>query len=520
MLRQILILLVAFAGLVSSIRAQSAAGTWAGSIEANDFLGALRLDIPDNGGGGSRITLFYVGDKRTGAIEELQVSEDGVVTFLGKMQPQARFTGKLAGERITGTFDILNRNGAVAGKGVWEVRRVDPAAIAEPTTSDTTAPSFTAAIPKPTGKFLIGRTYFYWTDQSRSETITDDPNDKRKLYVQLWYPAAKSTKIRPAEYFKDADELFAGDDRLPILKTLTTHAGTDAPIAKSKTKFPLLVFSPGLGSSPFQYTGLIENLVSHGYAVAAINHPYDTGAFKFNDGSVVRYAAEKWDRSVPKDWAADERKQFFDERRIQWAKDASFVVDQLQRQNSPVTRSLDFANIGMLGHSFGGQATSVACAADERFKACANLDGLAQGAAILPDEKGTMMNQPFLFFTKAPEVTDFELRMMGMTRAQFRERDRRRILEKMNPSYKTSLADLKSGTYWLILPRAAHSSFSDSPLYDTRSTQPYAERLDLLGTINEYVLALFDKFLRKSTATLLDSGSNRRSEVIVQYLKK
>ncbi|HEX2639831.1 MAG TPA: hypothetical protein VHL50_04640, partial [Pyrinomonadaceae bacterium] len=318
-------MLIAFAGLASAIRAQSVAGTWAGSIEANDFLGALRLDIADNRGAGSRITLFYVGDKRTGAIEELKVSGDGTVVFLGKMQPQARFTGKIAGEKIGGTFDILNRNGAVAGKGVWEVRRVDPATIAEPATSDTAAPSFTAAIPKPTGKFRIGRTYFYWTDQSRSETITDDPNDKRKLFVQLWYPAAKNTKTQPAEYFKDADELFAGDDRLPILKSLGTHATTDAPVEKSKTKFLLLIFLPGLGSSPFRYTGLIENLVSHGYAVAAINHPYDTGAFKFSDGSVVRYAAEKWDRSVPKDWTADERKRFFDERRVQWAKDASFV---------------------------------------------------------------------------------------------------------------------------------------------------------------------------------------------------
>ena len=110
--------------------------------------------------------------------------------------------------------------------------------------------------------------------------------------------------------------------------------------------------------------------------------------------------------------------------------------------------------------------------------------------------------------------------MMGMTRSQFRERDRRRILEKMNPSYKSSLADLRSGAYWLILPRAMHASFGDSPLYDTRSTQPYEERLALLGTINEYVLAFFDKFLRKNPATLLDSGSNRPSEVIVQYLKK
>jgi dienelactone hydrolase len=519
MLRQILILLVAFTGLVASIRAQSVAGTWAGSIEANEFLGALRLDIADNGGAGSRITLFYVGDKRAGAIEELKIN-GGEVTFLGKMQPQARFTGKLAGERISGTFDILNRNGAVAGKGVWEVHRVAAADIAEPVPSDTTAPSFTAALPIPTGKFRIGRTYLYWTDQSRSEPITDDPNDKRKIFVQLWYPSARDAKAQPAEYFKDVDVLLADDDRLSILKTLRTHAITDAPVEKSKAKFPVLIFLPGLGSSPFQYTGLIENLVSHGYAVAAINHPYDTGAFKFSDGSVVRYAAEKWDRAVPKDWTAEQRKQFFDERRVQWAKDASFVVDQLQRQISPVARAPDFANLGILGHSFGGQATSIACAADERFKACANLDGLAQGAAVLPDEKGTVMKQPFLFFTKAPDVTDFELRMMGMTRSQFRERDRRRILEKMNPSYKSSLADLRSGAYWLILPRAMHASFGDSPLYDTRSTQPYEERLALLGTINEYVLAFFDKFLRKNPATLLDSGSNRPSEVIVQYLKK
>jgi predicted dienelactone hydrolase len=364
----------------------------------------------------------------------------------------------------------------------------------------------------------IGRTLFYWTDARRDETITADPNDKRRLFVQLWYPAKKSTKVPAAEYFPNSD-LMDDPGFAARLRALRTHAVPDAKPAKLDKKLPLIVFSPGLGSSPFSYTTIIESLVSHGYVVAAINHPYDSGPFKFNDGTAIKFASDKWDREAPKDWTADERKKFMDDRRLGWAADASFVVDQLQHLDSGVSKNIDFTRLGMLGHSYGGQAASIVCASDERFKACANLDGLAQGNAVLPDAAGKTMKQPFLFFTKAAEVTDSELALMGMTRSDYRARERRRLVEKWKPSFRKQIEGIEAGGFLLIFPGITHGTFSDSPLIDAKSSQPYSDRSATANVINEYVLAFFDKYLKLQPAPLLDRPEPAGS-VIVEHLKK
>ncbi|HVF46583.1 MAG TPA: hypothetical protein VNA17_03360 [Pyrinomonadaceae bacterium] len=517
MLRRLASIISLFLCLAAFVSGQELKGTWVGSIEADDFFGALRLDFSgDPNQAGSKVTLYYAGDKRNGTIELFRTSGDEV-TFEGKMQPLARFSGKVAGEKIGGTFNIVSRSGAVSGTGVWETRRVDPASITE-TAKAAPATAVKFELPKPTGKSAIGRSLFHWVDESRAETITDDPADKRRLFVQLWYPASNARTAAAAPYIPDLEELRRAEPNIPDLTMLRTHAVVDAAPAKGERNFPLIVFSPGLGSSPFGYTTIIENLVSHGYAVAAINHPYDTANFKSSDGSIVAYAGAKWDREAPKDWTADERKKFFDDRRLQWAADASFVVDQLSRQNSAISKRLDFTNLGMLGHSFGGQAASIVCAADARFKACANLDGQAQGNAFLPDSSGKVIRQPFLFFTKAPEVTNFELSMMGLSRQEYRSRELKRF-ERFKPGYKTRMASLESGGHLLTFLGAKHSSFSDSPLYDSRSEQSYDERVKTAKAVNEYVLSFFDKYLLGKANTLLDGKVKSQHNVIVQYLK-
>ncbi len=71
----------------------------------------------------------------------------------------------------------------------------------------------------------------------------------------------------------------------PILSgKISPHAIDRAPIASSPTPFPVTTFSHGLGGSGFEYTLLIEDLVSHGYVVASIEHTYMAKAIWFPDG--------------------------------------------------------------------------------------------------------------------------------------------------------------------------------------------------------------------------------------------
>lgn len=488
-------------------QAQEIKGLWAGWFEGDDVFAAVGVNFDE-----SKIVLRFAGNELKGAIKNLTIS-GGEVAFDAEIQPRATFKGKLENGRISGTYDNFRRDGTKQGSGVWNARKVDSFDFkAEPIP---VLENQKLELLKPTGKFPIGRKFFYWTDESRLETITDDPNDKRKVFVQLWYPAKKAGKTT-AEYFPNLLEARGDANDSEYLRNIKTHTFQDAE--PKKTKFPVIIFSPGLGSNPFSYTAIIENLVSQGYVVAAISHPFDTESFKFED-SVIAYAKEKWDKQVSKDWTQEQRKQFFDDRRFGWAKDISFVVNQLEKLDKPFKEIFDWKNLGHFGHSFGGQASSIACASDLRFKACANLDGMAQGNVVLPNEKGETMKQPFMFFSKAEVATDENLKMMDISRDAYQLRESKRLTERWKPSFKKQMAEIATGSYLITYQGIRHGHFSDWILLDTND-KLFANRIQIVQNINDYTLAFFDKFLRRKERTLLDNKNQPSSPIILEFLKQ
>src|SRR5581483_2923627 len=141
-------------------------------------------------------------------------------------------------------------------------------------------------LPRPSGPFGVGRTRFDWTDPNRQDRF--HPSLKRRLVVWVWYPAHATGLNSPAAYVpgkwgESAARWSAITIRLHMspnaLRAFTTsapvspasiqhirvHAVEDAPIADDRKNFPVLIFSPGLGQMPTDYTGLIEDLASHGY---------------------------------------------------------------------------------------------------------------------------------------------------------------------------------------------------------------------------------------------------------------
>lgn len=506
--KKILALVVCFYIFAISVSAQEIKGLWAGWFEGDDVFAAVGVNFDE-----SKIVLRFAGNELKGAIKNLKITADEI-SFEAETQPRAIFTGKIESGKISGTYDAFQRNGAKQGSGFWSLRKVDSFDFKTETKPNTANQKL--ELPKPTGKFIIGRKFFYWTDENRLETITDEPNDKRKVFVQLWYPAKKIGKTT-AEYFPNLLEARGGDKDSEFLREIKTHAFQDAEPKKSK--FPVIIFSPGLGSNTFSYTSIIENLVSHGYIVAAISHPYDTENFKFADGEIIRNAKEKWNKPVSKDWTQEQRKQFFDDRRFDWAKDISFVINQLEKLDKPFKEIFDWKNLGHFGHSFGGQASSIACASDSRLKACANLDGMAQGNAALPNEKGEMMKQPFMFFTKAEEASDAELKMMDLSRETYRMRESKRLTERWKPSFKKQMAEIESGSYLLTYQGVRHSSYSDWLLLNTNDSL-FADKNLIAQNINDYTLAFFDKVLHGKKSTLLDNKTESSSPIILEFLKK
>jgi hypothetical protein len=143
-------------------------------------------------------------------------------------------------------------------------------------------------LPAPTGKLAIGRVTYFWTDSSRLELNTPDEHDKRELRVELWYPAEASTAARVAPYFPDLAALskLLGAETM-LLGSIKGHALADPPIATGNGRYPLLLLSPGMGTNGIQYTAIVEELVSHGYVVATVDHPFQSRAIVYPDRRVV-----------------------------------------------------------------------------------------------------------------------------------------------------------------------------------------------------------------------------------------
>ncbi|MFV0131539.1 hypothetical protein ACLGI4_28175 [Streptomyces sp. HMX112] len=303
--------------------------------------------------------------------------------------------------------------------------------------------------PEPSGRFAVGTRVVQWTDPRRPETFTADPHDRRTVVVQLWYPAQQSPAgTRRAQYLgrteheaRTVSDALAREVGLPGflvdgVARARTHAVFNAPVADRGGRFPVVLFSPGSGGVRTQNSAWAEELASHGYLVAALDHPYDSAAVVLTDGRTLRTRTSSTgdrdrDAVLSTGWTAVR------------AADLSFVLTQLDRLGrggtaGPLTGRLDTGRAAVTGHSMGGAAALQAARQDHRFDAVMDLDGYPHGPT------SPSLRQPALALTQA-------------------------ITPGTDPRYVPRLTKaLKLNTvtsYRLTIPGAAHLTFMDGPLY-------------------------------------------------------
>jgi len=112
---------------------------------------------------------------------------------------------------------------------------------------------------------------------------------------------------------------------------------------------PVILFSPGLGSSRENYAYLGEGWAKSGFVCVFLEHPgSDPAIFKDDD---------------PKHGAAAMRQVLKEPQHIlDRAQDISFTIDELTRLNrdmSPLQNDLDLAHLGVAGHSYGAAAAMI-----------------------------------------------------------------------------------------------------------------------------------------------------------------
>lgn len=375
-------------------------------------------------------------------------------------------------------------------------------------------------VPKPSGNYSVGTTEFALTDNSRPETLTEDDKDKRELYVRVWYPAQNvSTDARPLSiYGKRAKEfvkaLAAGlrlpPDALNFLASVSSNSYENAPLAASKEKFPVIVFSHGYYQGfAAQNAVQMEELASHGYVVFGIGHTYETILNLFPDGRAVPAGnpllfqpnpkADELQKSYNAAQNAAEKSAYAKQivlldpanaRLRVWTADVRFVLDEIERMNAGKTKSiftkkLDTKRIGLLGMSFGGATAGQVCVEDIRCRAGINMDGTQYG-----DVYARGLKRPFMFISNEEQET-------GINR----------------DIYDAA----KTNAYFLTVKDAKHLNFSNFNLLSALDRENRilgkipGERMEKI--MSSYVLAFFDKYLKNVNSPMLKTGASEFPEV-------
>jgi dienelactone hydrolase len=309
-------------------------------------------------------------------------------------------------------------------------------AVAALLASATMAPS---PLPALSGPYAVGtRVLTPIADASRPDVRF--ASGKRTVLVQLWYPTNRSrgdfSRYVPEpwliDYLKRESSAPAAVDSWRHLKT---RAYLAAPAADGR--FPLILFSQGMGMLRFNYTSWLEELASLGLIIASIDHP-GIVPIRLND-RVVEGGAVSGDPAVPA-------------RRVsEMAADIDLVRATLLRSAGKL--HIDTRKVAVVGHSLGGAAALESCRTNPSIGACVDIDGDAWGTV---EKEG--VGKPFLLVLNEPIFTDADLASRGGSRERLTEMGQQRRAQ-----WKELIAKQSAPAILVLVKGTNHLSFTDAP---------------------------------------------------------
>lgn len=197
---------------------------------------------------------------------------------------------------------------------------------------------------EPEPPFVVGSRTLTFTDPSRSTAADAERDlparDDRTIEVLLLYPG----RLQNVDFHRAAEGGFF------------PSANPRPRADPSRGRFPLVVFSHGLGASGPAYTARVQNWVQQGYVVALPTYPLTTEGAGFAD---VNHVAEQ-------------------------PADVSFVIDSLAELDAdaddPLAGRIDTETVAAAGHSLGAITTFGAvyaeCCIDDRIDAAIPFAGM------------------------------------------------------------------------------------------------------------------------------------------------
>ncbi|NJR32582.1 MAG: hypothetical protein HC778_06860 [Chamaesiphon sp. CSU_1_12] len=356
------------------------------------------------------------------------------------------------------------------------------------------------ALPVPTGQYPVGTTSIDLVDSSRMELCDPTSRSHRELFVRVWYPASKNTGTK-APYLQDPRLFPSG--RFSHLNAIETNAIVNAPLATADAPYPVAIYSPSWSGYKTDNTFQTQELASHGFVVIGLEHPCAVPMAIYPNGRVI-YSTLPAADYASSDAAMARFLRVAEAQIVLRTRDVSFVIDRLSQidtrlqqlsvsgKSSP-RRTLDLANIGIFGHSFGVQFAAQACAVDPRLKAGMNMDGLLFGSAA---KQGA--TQPFFFMN-----SDYPRPTAAALKSPDGSRRRSQLTDEWGFQQRERWFQ-QHGGYNLTLLNSAHFNFSDTPLksrIDNGGGKISPERA--MKIVNAYTVAFFDRQLKGKQSALL-----------------
>jgi pimeloyl-ACP methyl ester carboxylesterase len=364
-------------------------------------------------------------------------------------------------------------------------------------------------IPKtkePSGPYGIGTKTVMLVDTSREELYSQVSPSPRKLMVQIWYPTdpektgEKSPWIENADIMAPAIAEFLNlpNHSLNYLRYVFSHAYKDTPLSERTDRYPILLFSHGWSGFRSQNTFQVEELVSHGFVVAAPDHIYGAVASVFPDGEVALLNPD----ALPDKGSLPEQERLNAVRQLgdQWAGDLSFLLDTLLDpvlidELSMFSGRLDPEKVGIFGHSTGGGAAIEFCVRDQRCEAVLGMDPYMEPVSLEVINEGI----------------DKPLMAMFSEAWNNREDDNQTNFDKLKGNSSDTVFEF-------TIIGTTHYDFSDlpglSPLAHAAGLKGSIPGKQVVRLISDYSLAFFTEELLDNKNPLVDDLISKYPEVL------
>nr|XP_039323533.1 platelet-activating factor acetylhydrolase isoform X2 [Saimiri boliviensis boliviensis] len=260
-------------------------------------------------------------------------------------------------------------------------------------------------IPRGNGPYSVGCT----------DLMFDHTN--KGTFLRLYYPSQDDDRldtlwIPNKEYFWGLSKFLGrhwlvGNILRLLFGSVTTPANWNSPL-RTGEKYPLIVFSHGLGAFRTLYSAIGIDLASHGFIVAAVEHRDGSASatYYFKDQSAVEMGNKSWlyFRTLEQEDMHIRNKQV-QQRAKECSQALSLILDidhgkpvknalDIKFDMEQLKDSIDREKVAVIGHSFGGATVIQTLSEDQRFRC-----GIALDAWMFPlgEEVYSRIPQPLFF---------------------------------------------------------------------------------------------------------------------------